>query len=251
MIVEFTGCSGAGKTSLVRRVRRTLREAERPVSEPFESFFSQRMTRALLGWCMGPTSAANLAVELLGWPWTLVGSHRFATCDHWVRTKIREVTVSRGEWVRLSRSWNRKMAVTARGSHCGLSPTLLLHDEGTAHFATTLLSREPGSLTRLLDQYLDLVPLPDQIVCVEASRQRCSKRLSNRRRGSAPDRHGPEHARFLQRAREVVDLLCVHPRIVPRLIRVQNETDDPMALDELAETVVRRLAGCGTRRLAA
>ncbi len=246
MIVEFTGCSGAGKTALVRRVGEALRGDQYPVFDPFELFLGKRLRPSLHARCATSTSAANVAVELLGWPSTLLGRRRFTKCDAWVRTQIRNVALSRREWLRLTRSWNRKIAVMVRGT---VSPAgtpalpIFLHDEGTVHFATTLLARSTGPLADSLDQYLDLVPLPDHVIYLSASKERSALRLTQRRFGPAPDRQGAVHDRFLQRARDVVQRLRAHPRIVPRLLHIENDSDDPHALIELARVVACHVAG--------
>ncbi len=240
MIVEFTGCSGAGKTSLARRVRELLRAQQLPVSEPFECIARGWLPTWLGNRCASSTSAANLAVELFGCRSTLLARRQFAECDRWIRAQIREVSLSRREWIRLSRSWNRKIAVIASQTPSPASQ-LLLHDEGTVHFATTLIARSQGCLLELLEQYLDLVPLPDQIVCVSASPVRSAQRLTQRSFQPAPDRRDAAHERFLGRAREVMERLCEHPRIAPQMLHAQNESNGPHALDALARAVAKQL----------
>ncbi len=244
MIVEFTGCSGVGKTSLLRRVGEMLRRDQIPVAYPYEHFLRNRFPQSLSDRCAASTSAANLAVELLGWPSMLLGRRRFHKCDTWVRAQIRNVANSRREWLRLTRSWNRKIAVMTCGASASseLDSTILLHDEGTVHFAATLLARSTAPIGEMLDRYLDLILLPARIICVHATAECSARRLLQRRYGPAPDRHGVAHGRFLQRAREVIQRISEHPSTAPRLVLVDNESNAPSALDGLARTVVRQLA---------
>ena len=158
MIVEFTGCSGSGKTSLARRVHRLLR-AERCADAPISR-------------CLPATTFSHLSTELLGWPWLLVARRRHSVCDGLVRRSIREVSLSRGECLRLSRSWNRKLAMMGGYRTSVIGSAVSLQDEGPIHFAMTLFARWPFGTTEALNRYLDHVPLPDRVVCVRASHER-------------------------------------------------------------------------------
>lgn len=251
MIVEFTGCSGAGKTTLLRQVRSTLDDAACASVEPYDQFcqFAPRsFTRLLRARCATSTSLANLTVELLGSPWTFTARRRFADCDRWVRARIRAASLNRWEWIRLSRSWNRKLAVVARhaATPCGGRSSIsaqqcMLHDEGTVHFATTILARLSGRLDHLLDQYLELIPLPERVVWVTASADRAAERLAHRSYIPVPDRHGADRERVMQRACEVAYTLVEHPLIRPRLIQADNDSENTTDLRNVAHSTIRQL----------
>ena len=171
MIVEFTGCSGSGKTSLARRVHRLLR--------------AQRCADAPISRCLPATTFSHLSTELLGWPWLLVARRRHSVCDGLVRRSIREVSLSRGEWLRLLRSWNRKLAMMGGYRTSVIGSAVSLQDEGPIHFAMTLFARWPFCTTDKLNRYLDHVPLPDRVVCVRLARtMRGSSRQTSRPTGT-------------------------------------------------------------------
>lgn len=253
VIVEFAGCSGAGKTTLLRYVRGALESAGESCVEPYEHFVRHapcRWTSALRSRCAVSTSWANLAVELFSWPSVLMGRRRFAECDRWVRHRIREAAFNWREQVRLTRSWNRKLAVMAgcrekyRESHGTADVSRnLLQDEGTVHFATTLLARMPDAWDARLDEYLSLIPLPDRIVMVTTASDRAAHRLSRRSYIPAPDRRGVDRERTLQRAREIMCALAEHPRVASRLVSAANDTDNVGDLQVVAGNVVSELQG--------
>ncbi len=240
MIVEFTGCSGAGKTSLARRVRELLRERTRPAIDTLRLVLGPKLSQLLPARSVS-TRTENVAVELLGWRRTLLARRHHAACDGMVRSWIREVSISRGEWLRLSRSWNRKLAVLASIAHCPAPPPVLLHDEGTVHFAMTLLARWPKHPFGTLERYLEAVPLPTYIVCVDASPARRLARLAHRSAEPVPDRDQAARDHFFERSCSVIESLCQHPLITPRLVRVANDQDDVTALNRAAHDITNRV----------
>ncbi len=250
MVVEFTGCSGAGKTSLVRRVRKLLREQNVAVVDPMESvlgsWIGRRLAASVRNVCES-TRAQHAVVELLGWPATWRAVRRHAACNRLMRAWIRTVSSSRSEWLRLTRSLNRKLAVSSYWRHFHRHHQIFLQDEGTVHFAAILLARWPDHASHTLDQYLAAAPLPTCLVHVDAPQARCAARLVQRSVKPAPDRDEAERAAFMNRLSDMILSIGKHPRLAPRLIQVTNDRDDPMQLDVVAHCIAERLVNWSRR----
>ncbi len=241
MLVEFTGCSGAGKTTLVRRVDRLLRERGINVASPLRLVIGPRFS-PLAATCSCSTRVENVVLELLSCLRAVVTSAPLVAADTLMRRWICEAAESRPEWWRLTRSWNRKLAVlTYWDSHPDPSCHLLL-DEGPVHLAISLLSRWLQHPADALEQFLQTVPIPDCVVCVEASLQCREMRLAARSMQPAPDRIPSARRRYLARCDQLTSHLCRHPWIAAGVLRVTNDGDDPAAVDELAQHIAQHLA---------
>ncbi len=240
MVVEFTGCSGAGKTSLARRVRELLRERTIWAIDPLRLMLGSRLDSLLPARPLS-THMENAVVELLGLPSTMLARRRYAAADRLVRSWIGSVCVSRAEWLRLSRSWRRKLAVLASVNRCPSPVPILLFDEGTVHFAMTLLARRSTHAPNALERYLHCVPLPTCVVRVDAAPGRRIARLAQRWTKPAPDRDPAERAAFLDRFQYSMERLTAHPHIAGRIVQVANDQQSLVALDHAARQVADRI----------
>ena len=163
MIVEFIGCTGAGKTTLIKEVQRRLaRKAEVAIS--FDLVAERMGVRGVTS-----RTAKNLIAELVGFPFFLRSLNRHkAYIVFALRMLARQATNSTFFTINNLRSLERKIGVyeiTRRADH----NRIILVDEGTVLSAHNIFVFTDAVYTREeIARFAGLVPLPDAILYIKA-----------------------------------------------------------------------------------
>jgi hypothetical protein len=136
MIVELTGCSGAGKTTIGRILRAQLEAAGLAPCTPLEILIG-RPCAARITW--EPLQSLLLDAYLL--PWIVQSAHiyRREIADLWRFLEGSRQT--RLQRLLLRRSILRKLAVQIIADKTAWRKRLLLIDEGTTHIAHHVFAR--------------------------------------------------------------------------------------------------------------
>jgi hypothetical protein len=218
MIVEFIGSTGAGKTTLIAEVERSLRACG-PDAARYELatnlFGLRRVTHPTL---------RNLIQDMRGLP-SFVGSlqrHR-AFCEFALTTLTRH---RRGRLVTANyvRSIIRKVGTYEFVKRRGRDLVILV-DEGTLLAAHLLFVFTGGELCESdIDEFARLVPLPDLVVYVTAPVdrlvERSLRRTDVRREMKSLDPRLVEM--HVRRAAETFDRLVETETIRNRLVTIDN-----------------------------
>lgn len=231
MIVEFIGCTGAGKTTLISQVRARLAETTRVVT-------AHELVARRVGMGVAPNpTVRNLVEELAGLPYFVGALPRYRDfIAVAVRLFTRDLRPSLAAINNL-RSLERKIGgyeIVLRHNHA----TIVLVDEGpiqAAHmfaFSPTL----PGP--REIARFADLLPLPDLVVYVRSSLDTLVKRTNGR---ADPPREmrskdGASTESSVRNAVSVFDRLAEVERLRSRML-VANNPDDPQTCGALAQEV--------------
>jgi thymidylate kinase len=235
MIVEFIGCTGAGKTTLASEVQRRLAGQAR-VTTSFE------LAAGLLGLkrITQPTMQ-NLTQDLASLPFFIhsLYPHR-AFVALALRTLIREYRVSFFT-ANYARSVARRIGMheLIRRYH---RDQIVLVDEGTVLSAHLLFvyTRARCSQQELI-QFANLVPLPELVVYikvpVDVLVERSFQRSDARRELRSKDRKTVEE--YIGRAAKVFDRLTETDRIRDRVLVVDNSTSTGVELGMTAERIAR------------
>jgi thymidylate kinase len=241
MIVEFIGCTGAGKTTLIGQVQSRLAETT-PVITAHEVIASRVGLNAL-----GNPTAQNLVEELVGFPFFLraLGRHR-AYLTLTLRMFMRDARLSFTTLNNL-RSLERKLGgyeITLRHQNGGI----VLVDEGpiqAAHmFAANADSLSDGDIHR----FAELLPMPDLVVYVKSPVDALMDRTSKR---SDPPRevrsqHATATERHLKGAVDVFDRLVHASNLCGRVLIVENtdltQKEYSALAGELAASILNRRA---------
>jgi thymidylate kinase len=240
MIVEFIGCTGSGKTTLINHVRSRLAETTQVVTA--HELVAGRLS---LGVAAHPTTR-NLIEELAGLPFFLGSMPRHqAFIAHTVRLFTRNSRLSLTAINNL-RSLERKIGgyeIIMRHH----PDTIVLVDEGpiqAAHmFAYSL------ALPSLWDigRFADLVPLPDLIVYVRSPVDALVKRTLGR--SDPPREMRSKYAAtteiYVRSAVNVFDRLVQSDNLCNRVLIVENTDQMQPMYSDLVEQVAQYILNRG------
>jgi deoxyadenosine/deoxycytidine kinase len=173
MIIEFIGCTGAGKTTLIKEVQRRLTKTAK-VTTSIELVMDLLRIRNVTN----PT-IQNFIQELASFPFFVRSLYKYkAFMLYTIRLFLRNSSISISTINNL-RSLERKIGVYEITRHRS-KDRIILVDEGpilAAHmFVFTGATYTPQEIAR----FADLVPLPDLVVYVTASVDTLVKRTLRR-----------------------------------------------------------------------
>lgn len=233
MIVELIGSSGAGKTTLVDRLRRRGGTAD-----PIVSAADLVMDRPGRRRITNPT-VVNLVADVTVLPSFLRGPARDRDFVRFAFRRLRQHAPSRFATYNYLREIVRDVGKHELAKRSSANATVVV-DEGALLTAYHLFVYSNGSFDRAeLDRFVQLVPMPDRIVYVTAPFDvlvdRAIRRPDRRREFATADR--AEIERLIARAVEVFDALVASPAIHERTLVVDNADDSPAG----REAVVSRI----------
>jgi hypothetical protein len=183
MIVEFAGCTGSGKTTLVEKVYSLLVGVGIPVARVRDVIWGGRLLSYV------PTEGLqNVALEVALTPFVLSSVPRYADFLVFAYRALQRYADSPYLGFKAWRGVWRQIGLHALLRGMPVGPRVVLLDEGTiqtAHYIFVQTKRLPDKAD--LDDFCRLVPRPELIVCVEAPRAVLIERMRNR---TDPPRRG-------------------------------------------------------------
>ena len=199
MIVEFIGCSGAGKTSLAEGLRRRIQ----PSGHPILSVDLVR-ERPGLRWMRDP-STINLAADVISFPSFIRAYRRDGDFVRFAFDRLRRHAPTTFAKYNYGLNIVRKVGVHELARRASKRRTVLI-DEGVVLSAYQLFVYSDAPYADVdLDRFARLVPMPDRIVYVKAPLdllvERAIRRPDPRRELAGRKRH--EVADRLARAVEL------------------------------------------------
>jgi thymidylate kinase len=215
MIVEFIGCSGAGKTTVAHMVR------DRGGASPAVMALELVMDRPGRRWIRQPqlvnlvADATVLPAFLSAGPGELL---RFA--DRRLRRYAPSAFARVNYLVNVERRVGAQLLALRRGNGA-----TILSDEGALLLASQLFVYADGPYERAdLERFVALVPLPDRVVYVRAPLEelvdRSMRRADRRRELAAVGR--AEVERWTVRNHELFEALAAVPPVAERLLVVDD-----------------------------
>lgn len=232
MIVEFIGCSGAGKTTLARAVT--------DEGVPGGTVMASDLAMNRAGrWLISSPKAINFVDDLRAVPWFLrtMGGNRAFVRFAFDRLRHAPSTFAR---LNYKRGIIRRVGLHELAKGRGGSTPILL-DEGVVLIAYHLFVYSDTPWTQLeLERFASLVPLPDRIVYVKAPVDslvdRAMDRPDRRRELTSNDRG--EIQDLIERATAVFDGLASCDVFRDRMVIVDN----PNGAGEERDMLTRRVA---------
>lgn len=233
MIVEFIGCSGAGKTTLAEMVQHRC-VAVSPVISAAELVMDRPGRR----WIKHPT-AMNLVADVTTLPSFLRALDRNGEFVRFAFRRLRRHAPSRFARYNYMREVARNVGKHELARRADANATVFV-DEGAVLTAYHLFVYSDAPVRQAdLDHFARLVPLPDRIVHVKAPldvlMDRAMRRPDRRRELAGDDRRDVE--RWLARAIEVFEGLTVSPPIRDRILTVDNADGSPDARQALISRI--------------
>jgi hypothetical protein len=222
VIVEFIGCTGAGKTTIARQIQACNRPGCRAVVG----------SDLVLGWPglrrITNATAANVIQDIYGLPFFLAMCRKDWQFIAMAVRMLRLHAPSRFDQLMNLRSVMRRMGMFGMAQSRADGRAILV-DEGPVLIAYHLFIYSTADLgTSELERFAELVPLPDWIVYVKAPVAslvaRARARSDPRRQLAALGDAGVTES--IERANLVFDRLVACERIRERVLIVDNSVED-------------------------
>ena len=238
MIVEFIGCTGAGKSTLVAQLRQELSQQAHVVSS-----FEVVAARLGLSHIAQPT-VQNLIQEVAGLPFflsSLPSQQRFLRFTLQMMARQGNFNFYSFNHLRsLERTIGVDGFIRSAGGRQGAQPIVFV-DEGTIVPAHNIfVYNDVAYSAQEINRYAELAPLPDVIVYVRAPIEQLIKR-TQQRPDPPREMRGQSATRieyFIRRADAMFEQLVSNPRLQQRLLLV----DAPEKGDALYGATVQQLA---------
>lgn len=221
MLVEFVGCSGAGKTTIACQVLRELAQA----GIAFE--------RLDVG--------GHIQYDFKAIPWYMGFARRNRALTCLARDTLCQQAASIWEELNLYRNFAKKMGIGAWLAQ-KKSGSKILWDEGTVHASHNLFVHavaEPDMAG--VKAFARLVPLPDLIVYIRAPQPVLVDRI--RRGGHKRVKRQADVPAFVDHAERVFDTLLAEDRLQEKVLVVENNKNSLVEIESLARTISVRIAG--------
>lgn len=221
MQVELIGCTGAGKSTLLEAIIQACAAQGIPASSG-EDILLQHFG---LGWVRLPL-ARSVLLDVLALPYTLRSWKRNRAFLRFAWKVIKGLPRTVRAWDRLNIARNVLKKV---GLHEALRRTVptgrvVIVDEGTVHSAHYLFVHAAADLSQQhITVFASLVPLPDALVLVRASKEELLARTLARGHKRIPAASPRLAQAFIGRAVELFGLLSAMPMIRERVFTVDGE----------------------------
>lgn len=232
-IVEFIGCTGAGKTTLALEIA-----GGNHTAAPARTWTDLITARPGRRWISDP-HAINLLADVVALPAFLRSLDRQREFTRFALDRLSRYALSTFAKLNYSRNLARKLGVHELARRADPSTTLLV-DEGTLLIAYQLFVYSQVPVARAdIERFVDLVPLPDLVVYVRAPVDVLVRRAVVRpdRRRELARGDWEELRRWIVRAVELFDALAELEPIRSRLCTVEIAEEHPGSLGAAARSV--------------
>ena len=214
--IEFTGCTGAGKTRLARAVRHELERRGVPVWSPFELAFGRRAGR----WVVGD-SRRNLALDVVLLPLGTAFCIRHAPLALLLFGSLTRHDSGPVRTLRRARGVLGKLGThVLLGFHRRRAGCVLV-DEGIVHTLHALVWDPAPLRPGVVERFGNLVPLVGHLVFVGSPLDRILDRTDRREDPPLRGAARTAMAGYARRALQVFAQLERHQRLAGRRLAVR------------------------------
>lgn len=234
--IEFIGCTGAGKSTLVRRILDEFRNRGITLMQRDDCVLGTLG----LGWLSNHfirtvcVDVASLAVCLLHW-----GRHRELFLFG-IR-RVLQLRVTWSEKIYLLRNFLKKIGIHELIRTHAPQSGIALIDEGALHAAHNLFVHVSARFTsKQLSTFTQLVPLPDVAVYIRQPDRVLIARTLERGHRRIPDLSYHSVERFIRQAVEVFEAMAAHPTIQTRLLLINGQENKVIAPDRNRSPLVHQ-----------
>ncbi len=176
MMVEFIGCSGAGKTIVCKYVHDILAKTEYEVCTPLEIALGKSIADRVHS-----EHSQNAILDLVALPYFVFKIHKFSPFFLFCLKLIKANSRSWRQTMLLTRSVVRKLGLFIFLSQRKFEEKIVLIDEGTFHIAHVIFVNGRGVFSdNAIIRFKQMVPKPDLIVFVQAPLRAVIERTEQR-----------------------------------------------------------------------
>ena len=233
MLIEFTGCTGSGKTTISDRVIQKLScMGVKTIAVHPQRFY-------VLGMRLKNETLQNIVRDLVALPVLMLTLNRHRPFLRFAIRVLRRNADSFLIGLNLFRSVIRKIGTYELMKRRSGNDEVVILDEGTVHSAHNLLVHltSPCS-TEEVRQLAMLVPLPDIIVCVKAPKSVLLERTFVRKDRPRRSLSELQLQTFVYRAYDLFEQLPNAERIRDLVLAVEYPEDSTAAADALRDQIV-------------
>jgi len=233
MLVEFTGCSGSGKTTISEEVIQRLSDAGFEII----TVHPKRFFGGIIKKRIANETIQNVIMDLIAIPMIVLTLKKHHKLLFFCAKNLIRDADSRFAATNCLRSITRKIGIYEFLRGRRFVDKVVIVDEGVVHSAHNLFVHVNSSPNlKDIHEYSLLIPLPDILVYVHSPKEILLKRTLTRRDPSRRIRD-PNVTNFINHGYSLFEILISLDRIARRVVRVdysKNSTD-------LAETLAGRV----------
>ena len=218
MLIEIIGCTGAGKTTLIRRILHNCQKQGIDVSRGDDivlkkfrlHWFKSQLPRALM------VNVLALFACLITWR----NNHKlylFAT------RFLLKLPIARVEKIGVLRNVLKKIGIYEIIRSRDTDRRIILMDEGTLHIAHNLFVHDSIQVTtEHLERFVKMIPFPDVFVYLRQPESLLIERTMKRGHKRISDRSYDNVVHFIKQAVTTFDKLVQYPEVENRLLLVNG-----------------------------
>lgn len=236
MIIEFTGCTGAGKSTISRRVVEKLNQQGIKVGTVHPDILNEC---PFICENFANVSSQNIVTDIKVLPWLILSLKENLRFFIFFLRTLFKYSDSFGNAVKIFRSVIRKIGINRCLRNKKLDDWFVVVDEGVIHSAHNFLVHVNSKAEKSdIEHFSNLVPLPDVIVFVKSPLEVVQKRALSRKDKSPRIRDNEQALKFIDNACEMFELLMKSKRLLHRTIIVDCCDDQAATTEELADMVI-------------
>jgi len=228
MLIEITGSSGAGKTTLAQRLAAEIQRQGRQVVLQLDA---------------GTSLLLRFFQEIRGL-WVLLTRrkqyfHLFRFCYSY-SWKHRDGILS---WITILRSLLRKISIDNYYRARSQGDTITIIDEGLLHLAHNLfVTLKEDSQDQDISEFFQKTLFPDLIVCVQADLDLLKKRGVQRKDPPRRLRHSHELLLFIEKAHALYGRIIQDPRFFNKAYIVDALDLDESLIESTCQKIIQKIS---------
>jgi thymidylate kinase len=234
MIVEFTGCSGTGKTVMYKYIYDIVDKSAHSVFNPLDIVLGRSIAGRINSECY-----QNAILDGVALPYFIFNIHKFHTFFLFCLKIVKTNAISRLQKMLLVRSVIRKLGLYEFLSQKRFEKKIILVDEGTFHIAHIIFINGRGLFTdTAIHKFEQMVPRPDLIVFVQAPLRSIIERTEQRSDKPIRNVNSKQLEKFIIKGDKLFQMIHKDSRRKEKIIIINNSGNMQNEVSILANKVV-------------
>jgi len=204
LIIEWVGCSGVGKSTLLEEVYKNLRSSGIDARKPLEIFLGRTIAKFISN-----ERLQNVFLDFLVLPWSIFSAAKHRRFFKYCLKILNNGYFSFGRKTLLLRSIFRKMGLYIFLNNSCNEKRPIMFDEGTVQIAHILFAHEDrtGVTREEIENFCKLVPTSDLIVHIMAAKSEVISRSLSRKDKPIAETSPDEIKRFITLGYEIFKIM--------------------------------------------